>query len=159
MNKYIICILFFANIFCIEFFWDLGVGISSKPAKSVNNEIHISTYHRLEGMKKYFAMDYETAIYHFSQLDEYNQTIVLYEYIDCYYLLNKFSDAISILNNYDNSELSENVIYLKSKIYFKLNLFEKSLIDIKYLLDNYENSDYANILKFEIQKINLLKDE
>ena len=72
-------------------------------------------------------MDYESAIYHFSQLDENDKMIVLYEYTDCYYLLNKFSDAINILKNYDNYELSENIIYLKSKIHFKLSYYCFSL--------------------------------
>ena len=160
MNRYIcIYILVCINIFSFEIFWDLGVGISPYSVKSPKNEINISTFHRLEGIKKYFSMDYESAIYQFSQLDENDKMIVLYEYTDCYYLLNKFSDAINILKNYDNYELSENIIYLKSKIHFKLSDYEESLIDLEYLLNNYKDSEYSDILKFEIQKINLLKDE
>jgi len=160
MNRYIfIYILFCVNIFSFEIFWDLGVGISPYSGNSLKNDINISTFHRLEGIKKYFSMDYEMAIYHFSQLDENDKMIVLYEYIDCYYYLNKFSDALNILKDYNNYELSENIIYLKSKIHFKLNSYEESLIDLEYLLSNYKDSDYSDILKFEIQKINLLKDE
>ena len=160
MNRYLlIYILFCINIFSFEIFWDLGVGISPYSVKSPKNEINISTFHRLDGIKKYFSMDYESAIYHFSQLDENDKMIILYEYIDCHYLLNNFSGALNILNNYDNYELSENIIYLKSKIHFKLSSYEDSLIDLEYLLSNYKDSDYSDILKFEIQKINLVKDE
>ncbi len=158
MNKYFfIIILFSVNIFSIEIYWDLGVGISQHPVNSLNNDINISTYHRLEGLKKYFSMDYEAAIYHFSQLDENDQRIILYEYIDCYYSLDKFDEALNILTNYDNTELSDNIIYLKSKIHFKLHSLAESLIDLNYLLTHHQHSDYNEILKFEIQKINLLK--
>ena len=158
MNKYLfIIILFSVNIFSIEIYWDLGVGISQYPVNSSNNDINISTYHRLEGLKKYFSMDYESAIYHFSQLDENDQRIILYEYVDCYYSLDKFDEALSILINYDNTELSDNIIYLKSKIHFKLHSLSESLIDLNYLLTHHQHSDYNEILKFEIQKINLLK--
>ena len=160
MNKYLfIIILFSVKIFSIEIYWDLGVGISKHPVNSSNNDVNISTFHRLEGLKKYFSMDYETAIYHFSQLDANDQKIILYEYIDCYYSLDKFDEALNILTNYDNAELSDNIIYLKSKINFKLHSHSQSLIDLNYLLTHYQHSDYGDILKFEIQKINLLKDE
>lgn len=158
MNRYMfISFLFFVNIFSIEFFWDLGVSISPHPVNSATNNINISTYHRLEGMKKYFEMDYETAIYHFTQLDQNDKTFILYEYVDCYYSLNKLTDALKILNTYDNSELSDNIIFLKSKIYFKLQSYTESLSDLEYLLNHHEYSDYHNIIKFEIEKINLLK--
>jgi tetratricopeptide (TPR) repeat protein len=158
MNKLCVLLLLCSIMFSgVEFFWDLGVGISDIPVKQKNSDISISTFHRLEGLKKYYSMDYESAIYHFSQLNIASQSSILYEYVDCYYTMNKFSTAIQVLESYSNSELSENMIYLKSKIYCKLNLYDSALEDLNYLIQFYPNSDYVNILQFEIEKINLLK--
>ena len=158
MNKFLVFILLFSVMFSsIEFFWDLGISISDVPVKQKNSDISISTFHRLEGLKKYYSMDYQSAIYHFSQLNLTGQSSVLYEYADCYYSMDKFNDAIQVLESYSNRELSENMIYLKSKIYCKLNLYDNALADLNYLIQFYPNSDYVNILQFEIEKINLLK--
>ena len=70
MNKLCVLLLLCSIMFSgVEFFWDLGVGISDIPVKQKNSDISISTFHRLEGLKKYYSMDYESAIYHFSQLN------------------------------------------------------------------------------------------
>ena len=66
---------------------------------------------------------------------------------------------MQILAEYTNSELSDNVIYLKSKIYIKLGQYNKALNDLNYLITHYPESDYVNILRFDIEKINLLKNE
>jgi len=158
MNKlFFIGLITCLNIYGADFFWDLGVGITNIPLKKYNNEINISTYHRLEGIKKYYTMDYEQAVYHFSQLKKEEQISIMYEFIDCYYSQNKYYEANQVLESYTNLDLSDNVIYLKSKIYLKLNMHNESLIDLKYLIS--VNSDYAQILQFEIEKINLLENK
>jgi outer membrane protein assembly factor BamD (BamD/ComL family) len=122
-----------------------------------NNDISLMTFNRLEGLKKYYAMDYSSAIYHFSQLNNQEQSAVLYEHIDSYYCLDQFNSALEVLADYNNTDLTENIIYLKSKIYLKLNLYNNALSDLNYLIDFFPSSDYTNILQFEIEKINLLK--
>ena len=147
----------FCTPYSVDFFWDLGVGISNVPTKIKNNDISLMTFNRLEGLKKYYAMDYSSAIYHFSQLNKNEQSTILYEYIDSYYSLGQPSHAIDVLAEYNNIDLTENIIYLKSKIYLKLNLYDNALSDLNYLINFFPNSDYTNILQFEIEKINLLK--
>ena len=160
MNK----ILFISAITCLnlyglDFFWDLGVGISNVPLNQKNTDITISTFHRVEGIKKYYAMDYNSAIFHFSQLDELDQKNILYEYIDCYYSINAFDEAMKVFEPYSNFDLSDNVIYLKSKIYLKSNLLNDALYNLNYLIEFFPNSEYVDIIQFEIEKINLLNDE
>tara|TARA_B100001175_G_scaffold156712_1_gene132757 strand:- start:78 stop:554 length:477 start_codon:yes stop_codon:yes gene_type:complete len=157
MNKVLITIFMFYTLYSVDFFWDLGVGISKVPTKMKNNDISLMTFNRLEGLKKYYAMDYSSAIYHFSQLNNQEQSTILYEYTDSYYCLDQFNNAIEVLAEYNNIDLTENIIYLKSKIYLKLNLYDNALSDLNYLIDFFPNSDYTNILQFEIEKINLLK--
>jgi len=157
MNKVLIFSLLFCQIYGANFFWDLGVGISNVPSKTSIHDISLMTFNRLEGLKKYYSMDYEAAVYHFSQLPNNNQSNILYEYIDSYYLLNQFNTAITVLEQYNNIELTENIIYLKSKIYLKLNLYDNALADLNYLIHNFPESEYSEILQFEIEKINLLK--
>jgi len=157
MNKVLITIFMFCTLYSVDFFWDLGVGISTVPTKMRNNDISLMTFNRVEGLKKYYAMDYSSAIYHFSQLNNQEQSSILYEYIDSYYCVGQFNNAIEVLAGYNNIDLTENIIYLKSKIYLKLNLYDNALSDLNYLINFFPNSDYTNILQFEIEKINLLK--
>ena len=157
MNKVLITMFMFCTLYSVDFFWDLGVGISNVPTKMKNNNISLMTFNRLEGLKKYYAMDYSSAIYHFSQLNKNEQSTILYEYIDSYYSLGQLHHAIDVLAEYNNIDLTENIIYLKSKIYLKLNLYNNAMSDLNYLINFFPNSDYTNILQFEIEKINLLK--
>tara|TARA_Y100001970_G_scaffold13675_1_gene15475 strand:+ start:18967 stop:19443 length:477 start_codon:yes stop_codon:yes gene_type:complete len=158
MNKNFILILFFAIIFSeIDFFWDLGIGITDNSTPTPHHEISISTFHRLEGLKKYYSMDYPSAVYHFSQLNFLDRATILYEYVDCYYTTGQFNEALQVLDSYANIELSENVLYLKSKIYCKFNLYGNALSVLNDLINLYPSSEYVNILQFEIEKINLLK--
>ena len=61
----------------INLYWDLGVGITDFPVKnSQDNLITLSTFNRIEGLKKYYNQDFEGAIYHFSQLDYSHQANV-----------------------------------------------------------------------------------
>ena len=92
MNKAIITSLvvlsfLFANV---QLYWDLGIGITDF---SVNNSkedlITLSTFNRIEGLKKYYNHDFEGAIYHFSQLEPTHQLPILYEHIHSYYSINK----------------------------------------------------------------------
>ena len=156
MNKLWIFIFSSILISSVEIFWDLGLGISEFSAPNHNQTIELSAFHRLEGLKKYYDNDYKTAIYHFSQLDKQDVNHVLYEYLDCYYTLGQLSEASNLLQNSDNQILSDNIIYLKSKINFKLQNYKQSLDDLHYLKQHYEDSDYFDIIRFDIEKINLL---
>ena len=122
MNKlllFIFCAFLFSSV---EIFWDLGLGISEFSAPNHNQAIELSTFHRLEGLKKYYDNDYKTAIYHFSQLDTQDANHILYEHLDCYYILGQLSNASSLLNNYDNHTLSDNIIRFDIE---KINLLLK----------------------------------
>ena len=69
-------------------------------------------------LSKYYNRDYHTALFHFEQLQAPERFSVLYEYIDCYFLLGQYNKALDVLEAFGNHELSDNVLYLKSKIYF-----------------------------------------
>ena len=55
--------------------------------------------------------------------------------------------------------MNDNIIYLKSKIYLQLNLISESLNCLNYLKEHFPNSDYNNIVNFNIEKINLRNHE
>ena len=84
MNK----IIFFLNlIFFIHatpnMYWDLGIAISSHSNHSnYTKSIELSTYNRIEGLKKYYIDDFNGAIFHFEALNHTTQQILLYEYIN-----------------------------------------------------------------------------
>tara|TARA_B100001123_G_C15264335_1_gene1007846 strand:- start:406 stop:882 length:477 start_codon:yes stop_codon:yes gene_type:complete len=156
MNKLFLFLFCSFLISSIEIFWDLGLGISKFSTPNHNQAIELSTFHRLEGLKKYYDNDYKTAIYHFSQLDSQDANHILYEHLDCYYLLDQLSDASELLKNYNNQTLSDNIVYLKSKINFKLQNYKQALDDLYYLKEHYNDSDYCDIIRFDIEKINLL---
>jgi tetratricopeptide (TPR) repeat protein len=160
MNKIIfISIVTCLNLCGFDFFWDLGVSISNVPLHQTNGDITISTFHRVEGMKKYYARDYNSAIFHFSQLDELNKKNILYEYLDCYYSMNAFDEAMHIFESYSNFDLSDNVIYLKAKTCLKLNLLNDAFYNLNYIIEFFPDSEYLGIVQFEIEKINLLNNE
>ena len=70
--------------------------------------------------------------------------------------MEQLSEAINLLHIYNNSKLSNNIIYLKSKIYIKLKNYEEALNNLNYLISFHPDSDYSNIVRFDIEKINLL---
>ena len=47
---------------------------------------------------------------------------------------------------------NDNIIYLKSKIYIELNLISEALNCLSYLKEHFPNSDYNNIVNFDIEK-------
>ena len=149
--------IFFTGIFSVEIYWDLGMGITDFSPNLKQEDLQASTYHRVEGQKKYYQMDYEGAVFHFEQINLEDLLIVSYEYIDCYYSLGFYNKALSLIELIDEQIISDNLIYLKSKIFLKLNLHSESLNCLTYLKQNYPNSDYNEILSFEIEKINLIK--
>ena len=56
MNKLIILFFYMCFASATNMYWDLGVAIASEPNKlNVTNSIDLSTYHRIEGLKKYFT--------------------------------------------------------------------------------------------------------
>ena len=160
MNKFIsILIIFFAGLFSVEIYWDLGVGITDFAPNYYQDDLQASSYHRVEGLKKYYDMDYGGAIFHFEKINSEELINVTYEYIDCYYSLGFYNKALSLIETTNEQNTSDNLIYLKSKIFLKLNLLTESLNCLSYLKKNYPNSDYNEILLFEIDKINLRNNE
>ena len=156
MNK----ILFFIACSFIygqpQLYWDLGVAISAYPTPHNNtHSIDLSTYHRLEGLKKYYLNDFSGALFHFEQLNSENKELILYEYIDSYYSIGDYLNALSILNNANS--LSDNILYLKSQIFIMLNNYDDAIFVLEELKINFPSSDYLDIIKFDLEKINLLK--
>ena len=158
MNKFIYFIfaILSANI---NMYWDLGVAVSNyvSSESQVNQSIDLSTYHRLEGLKKYYVDDFEKALVHFETLNESHKQLVLYEYINCYYALGNYNAALSILESYNNNLFSDNLMYLKSKILTMLGYYDEALFILNELKNNFPVSDYIDIIKFDLEKINLLK--
>ena len=139
-------------------YWDLGVAISSySNQQNYTKSIQLSTYNRIEGLKKYYIDDFEGAIVQFEELNLVNQKIILYEYVDSYYSIGSYNKALAILTAYENDELSDNVLYLKSQILMMLGDYNQSVLTLNYLKNNFPGSDYLEIIKFDLEKINLLK--
>ena len=95
MNRNNILFIFIvSSIFSVEIFWDLGVGITDFTSHTPSQTIQASTYHRLEGTKKYYQMDYTAALFHFEKIDLEDRSSILYEYVDCYYSLGHYTNYI-----------------------------------------------------------------
>ena len=140
----------------INLYWDLGLGVTNFPVRTSNEDfIKFSTFNRIEGLKKYYSNDFEGAIYHFSQLDYLQQDHILYEYAHAYYELNQFETALELLNVFSDDLVNENIIYLKSKILTTLGDYDAALMNLQLLKQDSPESDYARIIQFEIEKINL----
>ena len=157
MNKILLSILFFVVSYSTtNMYWDLGVAVSSSTNNlgSVNS-INLSTFHRLEGLKKYYNADFSGALIHFEELSLYQKELILYEYIDSYHSLGNNNHALEILNNYDCN--SENLLYLKSQVFIALYNYDQALLILDAFKNNFPNSDYLEIIKFDLEKINLLK--
>ena len=126
MNKilfFIVCSFIYSQP---QLYWDLGVAISTYPTPHNNaHSIDLSTYHRLEGLKKYYLNDFSGALFHFEQLNSENKELILYEYIDSYYSIGDYLNALSILNNANS--LSDNILYLKSQIFIMLNNYDDAI--------------------------------
>ena len=128
MNKLIMILtIFFTGLFSVEIYWDLGVGITNFSPKHYQDDLQASTYHRVEGLKKYYDMDYEGAIFHFEKINLEELINLSYEYVDCYYSLGLYNKALSLIEPINEQIISDNLIYLKSKILLKLNLLSESL--------------------------------
>ena len=156
MNKLIILLFCMCVASATSMYWDLGVAIASEPNKlNVTNSIDLSTYHRIEGLKKYYSSDFMGALFHFEELNTTNKHLVLYEYIDSYYLSGDCEQALLIFDNYNN--LSDNLLYLKSQILVTLEHYDEALLVLELLQNNFLDSDYTDIIKFDLEKIYLLK--
>jgi len=141
----------------INLYWDLGVGITDFPVKNhQENLITLSTFNRIEGLKKYYNQDFEGAIYHFSQLDYAQQENVLYEYVNSYYCISKPNAALIVLHNTSPGLFTENLLYLESQLFSATGNHAQALLSLEQLKTNYPDSEYIKILQFEIEKINLL---
>ena len=160
MNRSIlITIIFAVQLFAVQAYWDLGIGITEFSEPNYIHEISLSTYHRIEGVKKYYDMDYNSALYHFEEAGPAERLSVFYQYVDCYYLLGQYDKALSIIESNEQYFVNDNIIYLKSKIYLQLNLISESLNCLTYLKEHFPNSDYNNIVNFNIEKLNLRNHE
>ena len=160
MNRLILTtIISVTQLLAIQAYWDLGIGITEFSEPNYMNEISLSTYHRIEGMKKYYDMDYNSALYHFEEAGQAERLSAFYQYVDCYYMLAQYDKALSIIESNEQHTINDNILYLKSKIYLQLNLVSESLKCLTYLKENFPNSDYNNIVNFDIEKINLLQNE
>ena len=95
------------------------------------------------------------ALFHFEELNVTNKHLVLYEYIDSYYLSGDCEQALLIFDNYNN--LSDNLLYLKSQILVTLEHYDEALLVLELLQNNFIDSDYTDIIKFDLEKIYLLK--
>ena len=156
MNKLVLLLFCICIASATNMYWDLGVAIASEPNKlNVTNSIDLSTYHRIEGLKKYYSSDFMGALFHFEELNAANKPLVLYEYIDSYYLSGDCEQALLILNDYNN--LSDNLLYLKSQILVTLEHYDEALLVLELLQSNFIDSDYTDIIKFDLEKIYLLK--
>ena len=80
MNRNNILFIFIvSSIFSVEIFWDLGVGITEFASHTSLQTIQASTYHRLEGTKKYYQMDYTSALFHTSTFANVVITLFYFE--------------------------------------------------------------------------------
>ena len=141
----------------VTLYWDLGLGITEFETHNHQEDvIKLSTFNRIEGLKKYYNQDFEGAIYYFQQLNKNQLNYVLYEYANAYYELHKPQEAIILLSNYHNDSLDDNLIYLKSKIFTTTQDYELALENLQYLKNYFPESSYNKIIIFDIEKINLL---
>ena len=159
MNKMIYFLVFIFVIHAeTNLYWDLGIAISPYSSqKHSQATIELSTYNRIEGLKKYYIDDFNGALFHFKALSDINKQPILYEYINSYYSIGDYIQATAILENYNNNELSDNILYLKSKVFMMMGDYEQSFLTLEYLKNNFPGSDYLGIIKFDLEKINLLK--
>ena len=79
MNKILLMILLCSFAYSNpNFYWDLGVGIVQDTKLSDKNlSIDLSTFHRLEGLKKYYNDNFSGALFHFEELNSANKTLIL----------------------------------------------------------------------------------
>ena len=157
MNRLLYILLCFVFLYSTPtLYWDLGIAISSEPNQfHASNSINLSTYHRLEGLKKYYIDDFYGALFHFEELNTSNKHLVLYELIDSYYSLGNYEQALMIFH--DSNFLSDNLLYLKSQILIAQGDYDSAFSVLKLLKNNFPSSDYLEIIKFDLEKINLLK--
>jgi tetratricopeptide (TPR) repeat protein len=157
MNKFLLsmifCVFSYSNT---NMYWDLGVAVSTAPNTiGSTNSIDLSTFNRLEGLKKYYNFNFSGALIHFEALKPHQKELILYEYVDSYNALGQYNRAIEILDNYDGH--SDNLLYLKSQIFIALDDYDAALLILDDLKNNFPSSDYLEIIKFDLEKINLLK--
>tara|TARA_Y100001970_G_C14138819_1_gene805930 strand:+ start:837 stop:1310 length:474 start_codon:yes stop_codon:yes gene_type:complete len=157
MNKILLMILLCSFVYNNpNFYWDLGVGIVQDTKLSDKSpSIDLSTFHRLEGLKKYYNDNFSGALFHFEELNSANKTLILYEHAYSYYSIGEYQLALSILegSNYN----SDNILYLKSQVFLMLEDYDAAILILKSLSEKFPTSDYLDIIKFDLEKINLLK--
>jgi len=159
MNKIIFIITFLSIVLTnSNVFWDLGIAISKYSINpGITQTCNLSTFHRIEGLKHYYIEDYSTAIAHFEQTNPEDKNLVIYEYSNAYFNENSPYKAMQIINSFNGAKSEENLQYLLAQILVSLMMYEDALLVLNELKDNFKNSEYSNIIMFEIEKINLLK--
>ena len=157
MNKFLLFIISLVFSYSTtNMYWDLGLAVSATPNNiGTTNSIDLSTFHRLEGLKKYYSTNFSGALIHFEELSYAQKELILYEYADSYHSLGEHSRALEILDNYDC--ISDNILYLKSKVFIALDNYDSAILILDALKNNFPSSDYLEIIKFDLEKINLLK--
>ena len=141
----------------VTLYWDLGLGITKFETHNHQEDLlKLSTFNRIEGLKKYYNQNFEDAIYYFQQLNNNQLNYVLYEYANAYYELNKPQEAALLLSNYNNNSIDDNLIYLKSKIFTEIQDYRLALENLQHLKNYFPESSYNKIIIFDIEKINLL---
>ena len=156
MNKFLLFIFCVFSYSSTNMYWDLGVAVSTAPNTiGTENSIDLSTFNRLEGLKKYYNTNFASALIHFEELKPHQKELILYEYADSYNKLGQYNRALEILDTYDCN--SDNLLYLKSQIFIQLDNYDSALSILDALKNNFPSSDYLEIIKFDLEKINLLK--
>ena len=66
MNKFLLFIFCVFSYSSTNMYWDLGVAVSTAPNTiGTENSIDLSTFNRLEGLKKYYNTNFASALIHF----------------------------------------------------------------------------------------------
>jgi len=157
MNNFLLLIILLGFSYSTtNMYWDLGIAVSTTTNNlGPTNSIDLSTFHRLEGLKKYYNSNFSDALIHFEELNFNQKELVLYEYVDSYNALGDHNRALVILDNYNSN--SDNLLYLKSQIFITLGSYNEAILILDALKNKFPSSDYLEIIKFDLEKINLLK--
>ena len=79
MNKIMLLLFFVSFIFCnINLYWDLGIAVTNFPVNNSQSDLMtLSTYNRINGIKKYYNHDFEGAISQFNQLNSTQKDYII----------------------------------------------------------------------------------
>ena len=131
MNRNNISFIFIvSSIFSIEIFWDLGVGIT-EFASILPHKLFKLNIPQIRRNKEILSNGLYYGIISFEKINTEDAS-ALYEYVDCYYSLGHYAKALNILESFDETQLTDNILFLKSKIFLKLDLYNESKLFALY---------------------------